>query len=306
MKSAISLLLATGALGASTLNFDVAGSTPTGISLTADAADDLQLTCASSASNLCEVASIKSDLATLTTTVAAMETRLSALEAAPAPAQDTVYDAPRTADDKQIWDDNSAGGRFCVSQLGPGATFVKGTQALGSVSGCQPCSTFNADKTCASTIGTCHSFSSITCAPPAVARLAVTSMTLSSLADTDWAREHDKAANCNDDSAATYCHNDPANVGMGIWLSADLGAVKTIDHLKILNRGNSNRVGAHVIETSTDASTWTQCFTGTLPSTLGPFTEACAATGRYVRIKKIAPMGENILNLGYVQVFGRN
>jgi len=91
-------------------------------------------------------------------------------DASPTAGKNVVYSQPRTADNKQIWDDLGAGGRFCASQLGAGATFVVGTQALGSIPGCQACKTFNADKTCDSTIGTCHSYSSITCRRDALPR----------------------------------------------------------------------------------------------------------------------------------------
>ena len=55
----------------------------------------------------------------------------------------------------------------------------------------------------------------------------------------------------------------------------------------IYNRhGYEDRFGAHVIELSDDATSWTTCFTGTLPSTYGPHSEACSGRAQHVRLRK--------------------
>jgi hypothetical protein len=118
-----------------------------------------------------------------------INTRLGTLETPPE--QTVVYNEPRVCGNAapnlkctkslqlQIWTGNAdigpnlVGGRFCVSKLGPGATFVEGTEALNSVSNCAPCWMFTDDFSCLATvggghaiqIGTCNSYSSITCAP---------------------------------------------------------------------------------------------------------------------------------------------
>jgi len=111
------------------------------------------------------------------------------------------------------------------------------------------------------------------------------------------------ASNCIDGNlkgARTFCHSRSGES----WLKLDLGFEQVVEHLVIYNRIDccQNRLGKHVIETSNDDSAWTTCFSGTLPSSSGPFTEKCSATARYVRVRMVGH--SDSLNLQEVSVFG--
>jgi hypothetical protein len=93
--------------------------------------------------------------------------------------------------------------------------------------------------------------------------------------------------------AEHYCSSDEQKQP---WLRLDLGEARAITKVVIYNRFaehgwddddnmKQDLVGKHVIETSADGASWATCFTGTLPSADGPFTEPCVATNRYVRLR---------------------
>jgi hypothetical protein len=111
------------------------------------------------------------------------------------------------------------------------------------------------------------------------------------------------ASKCIDGDHASKCSTQNK---LDSWLKLDLGAQHAVSAVKIWNRADccQERLGAHVIETSNDDASWTICFTGTLPSSVGPFTEACASSSaRFVRVRLDGH--SEYLNLGDVEVVGR-
>jgi hypothetical protein len=126
-----------------------------------------------------------------------------------------TFDQPRTGDGKQIWDDSSAGARFCVTQLGALSTFSSGIQAMSTVDDCSVCSHFDVVNLCAKTIGTCHSYSSITCTKPDPITTGVDYTAspgsydggaLSGSSQCKWDECHEACDN-NDDCIGWHCHD---------------------------------------------------------------------------------------------------
>jgi hypothetical protein len=117
-------------------------------------------------------------------------------------------------------------------------------------------------------------------------------------------------SSCIDGNFDNYCHSsrgksttDPDDN----TLVLDLGSAHEVRQVIIWNRGSNSivgrRLGAHIIETSTDNDSWASCFTGTLPSTNGPFYEPCvASSAQYIRIRMDGHT--DFINLNEVQVRG--
>eukprot|EP00937_MAST-01D_sp_MAST-1D-sp2_P002947 g2947.t1 len=113
------------------------------------------------------------------------------------------------------------------------------------------------------------------------------------------------ASNCNNGDLTDMCHTAENPTGAP-WLSMDLAEPQRTSTVEIYNRNDTlqqQRFGAHVIELSNDTVSWATCFTGVLPSSYGPHTEACAGVARHVRLR-LTHVG--IINLAEVQVFGHS
>jgi hypothetical protein len=111
------------------------------------------------------------------------------------------------------------------------------------------------------------------------------------------------AAQCIDGDTTSrdgMCHSGGREKA---WIKVDLGHNYKTSSVVITNRKDccQNRFDDHVIETSTDDKTWTQCFRGVLPHTSGSFTEGCKSEARYVRARMINP---EYLNLQEIEVRG--
>ena len=108
------------------------------------------------------------------------------------------------------------------------------------------------------------------------------------------------ASNCNDGNVNNFCSSN-LPLSSPAHLTVDLGSTQTIEAVEIYNRKDccQERFGDHVIELSNDKSTFTQCFSGKLPSTVGPHVETCRGTARFVRLQMLSSNG---LNLAEVKV----
>jgi uncharacterized protein (DUF1501 family)/uncharacterized protein (DUF1800 family) len=106
---------------------------------------------------------------------------------------------------------------------------------------------------------------------------------------------------CNDGNLGNICRSGRATDS---FLKMDLGSVQQFSGVRIYNRVDPGKdvIGHHVIETSNNDETWTQCFDGVLPTSLGPHEEACAATARYVRVKFAEGHASAYIELAEVQV----
>jgi hypothetical protein len=135
-------------------------------------------------------------------------------------------------------------------------------------------------------------------------QLTVADVTLSS---THW---RGSAAQCIDgivglsiaESAASGSNLCHTNKEEG-WIKLDLGSVQSFDYLKLWQTKDfaETRFGSHTIATGDSADgPWTTCFTGKLPASWGPHTEACKATARHVMISLDGH--EDFMHLEEIQV----
>jgi hypothetical protein len=115
-----------------------------------------------------------------------------------------------------------------------------------------------------------------------------------------------------DTTSNTYCHTSAYDSPQ--WLQLDLGSSKAVGLVKIFNRVGSLvnfRLAAHTIWIGDTAGNPigagnTQCWSGTAPSTDGPFDEVCNGNGRYVYIYKtemIVGAEKHHINLREVEVY---
>jgi hypothetical protein len=97
------------------------------------------------------------------------------------------------------------------------------------------------------------------------------------------------------------CHSGDSNRP---WLTADLGSAHEITSVEIWNRQDccQDRVGLHSLMASQNNIDWTSCGQYTLPSSLGPFAEACNSTARFIRIQM--DHDDHDLNLAEVNIYG--
>ena len=79
--SAVLSAISAAGVGASKLNFEVTGMSGAPIQLTGSGEDNLQLTCKSSSSNLCELSAIKTDVADLKAGLATLSSNFDVLNA---------------------------------------------------------------------------------------------------------------------------------------------------------------------------------------------------------------------------------
>jgi hypothetical protein len=116
MKSAVFVgAVVAAAATDSRLNFEVSG-TSSAVSLVAATLDDLTLTCASSSSNLCEMAATKADVATLKTTVAGLVTTVAGLVTSVATLETTSYPtaSPTSAPTEKHYECETSGGKTWI------------------------------------------------------------------------------------------------------------------------------------------------------------------------------------------------